>query len=92
MLSLITASYQLICCAHTNISAKILKKKLGISVFHQWHLLKMAEEKLLEAQSRADELIVKQESIDNFLSSLKQGAGTKQVIEWQKKLEELRYY
>lgn len=54
--------------------------------------LKMAEEKLLEAQSRADELIVKQESIDNFLSSLKQGAGTKQVIEWQKKLEELRYY
>ena len=42
--------------------------------------LKMAEEKLLEAQSRADELIVKQESIDNFLSSLKQGAGTKQVI------------
>ena len=54
--------------------------------------LKMAEEKLLEAQSRADELIVKQESIDNFLSSLKQGAGTKQVIEWQKKLEELRYF
>ena len=52
--------------------------------------LQMAEEKLLETQTRSDELSVKQESIDNFLTSLKQGAGTKQVVEWQKKLEELR--
>ena len=52
--------------------------------------LKQAEEKLQEAQSKADELAVKQESVDNFMSALKQGAATKQVIEWQKKLEELR--
>lgn len=52
--------------------------------------LKQAEEKLKEAQMRSDELVVKQESVDQFMSVLKQGPGTKQVSEWQKKLEELR--
>ena len=51
---------------------------------------KMAEEKLQEAQSRAEELAVKQESMENILSTLKQGAATQQVLEWHKKLEDLR--
>ncbi len=52
--------------------------------------LKQAEEKLLQAQNKMDDLAVRQESVDSFMSALKQGAGTKQVIEWQKKLEDLR--
>ena len=51
---------------------------------------KIAEEKLQEAQSRAEELAVKQESLENILSTLKQGAATQQVLEWHKKLEDLR--
>ena len=52
--------------------------------------LKLAEEKLQEAQTRAEELAVKQESLENILSTLKQGAATQQVLEWHKKLEDLR--
>jgi centrosomal protein CEP290 len=52
--------------------------------------LKEAEDKLQEAETRADDLAVRQDSVDNLLNALKQGAGTKQVVEWQKRLEELR--
>ncbi len=52
--------------------------------------LREAEDKLQEAETRADDLAVRQDSVDSLMNALKQGAGTKQVVEWQKKLEELR--
>ncbi len=42
-------------------------------------LLKEAEKKALEAEIKAEEMIIKQEGVEQLLASLKQGARTKQV-------------
>lgn len=52
--------------------------------------LKDAEEKLNEIDEKSEELRIKQEGLDELMSSLKAGKASKQALEWQKKLEDLR--
>ena len=42
-------------------------------------LLKEAEKKALEAETKAEELAIKQEGVDELMATLKQGPRTKQV-------------
>ena len=42
-------------------------------------MLKEAEKKALEAETKAEELAVKQEGVDELVATLKQGPRTKQV-------------
>ena len=42
-------------------------------------LLKEAEKKALEAETKAEELAVRQEGLDELVATLKQGPRTKQV-------------
>ena len=42
-------------------------------------LLKEAERKALEAETKAEELAVRQEGLDELVATLKQGPRTKQV-------------
>lgn len=42
-------------------------------------LLKDVEKKAMEAETKVEELVVRQEGMDQLMASLKQGARTKQV-------------
>ena len=42
-------------------------------------LLKEAEKKALEAETKAEELSIRQEGVDELVATLKQGQRTKQV-------------
>ena len=42
-------------------------------------LLKEAEKKAMEAETKAEELAIKQDGVDELVATLKQGARTKQV-------------
>ena len=42
-------------------------------------LLKEADKKAVEAETRAEELAIKQDGVDELVATLKQGAKTKQV-------------
>lgn len=53
-------------------------------------LLKEAEEKAREAEIKAEEQETKRNGLQELLDTLKQGSATAQVLEWQKKLEDLR--
>lgn len=49
-----------------------------------------AVDKQHEANDRIEELKMRQASLEELVVTLKEGAGTKRVLEWHQKLEEIR--
>ena len=71
---------------------KVSKNLIAINQEKQMvsKMLKETETKLKEMEEKSEEMEVKQQGIDEVLSTLKNKSGTKQVIEWHSKLENLR--
>ena len=53
-------------------------------------MLKDTEAKLKDLEEKSEEMVIKQEGVDEVLSTLKNNTGAKQVLEWHAKLENLR--
>ena len=65
------------------IEINIEKQKLNSLLFQ-------AESKVKSVEKEREEMEVKKRGIDEILKTLKHGSGTKQVLEWHSKLEDLR--
>ena len=53
-------------------------------------LLRETESKLKDMEEKSEEMEIKQRGVDEILTTLKHNSGTKQVLEWHSKLEDLR--